>query len=34
MGAVGFGLITTAIAVGGLAGTASYGWLEGTCGWA
>jgi len=28
MGAVGFGLITTAIAVGGLAGTASYGWLE------
>jgi predicted MFS family arabinose efflux permease len=28
MGAVGFGLITTAIAVGGLLGTASYGWLE------
>jgi MFS family permease len=28
MGAVGFGLITTASAVGGLAGTASYGWLE------
>jgi predicted MFS family arabinose efflux permease len=28
MGAVGFGLITTAMAVGGLAGTASYGWLE------
>jgi len=28
MGAVGFGLISTAIAVGGLAGTASYGWLE------
>ena len=27
-GAVGFGLITTAMAVGGLAGTASYGWLE------
>ena len=28
MGALGFGLITTAIAVGGLLGTASYGWLE------
>ena len=28
MAAVGFGLITTAIAVGGLIGTASYGWLE------
>jgi MFS family permease len=28
MDAVGFGLITTAMAVGGLAGTASYGWLE------
>jgi MFS family permease len=28
MGAVGFGLITTAMAVGGLGGTASYGWLE------
>ena len=28
MGPVGFGLITTAMAVGGLAGTASYGWLE------
>ncbi|HEX9035106.1 MAG TPA: MFS transporter [Streptosporangiaceae bacterium] len=28
MGAVGFGLITTAMAVGGLAGTLSYGWLE------
>src|SRR5690349_22290356 len=28
MGAVGFGLISTAIAVGGLLGTASYGWLE------
>ena len=28
MGAVGFGLITTAMAAGGLAGTASYGWLE------
>ncbi len=28
MGAVGFGLITTAMAVGGLLGTASYGWLE------
>jgi MFS family permease len=25
---LGFGLITTAMAVGGLAGTASYGWLE------
>jgi len=28
MGAVGFGLITTAMAAGGLAGTACYGWLE------
>ena len=28
MSALGFGLITTAIAVGGLLGTASYGWLE------
>jgi MFS family permease len=28
MGALGFGLITTAMAVGGLAGGASYGWLE------
>lgn len=28
MNALGFGLITTALAVGGLAGTASYGWLE------
>jgi len=28
MGAVGFGLIMTAMAVGGLVGTASYGWLE------
>jgi MFS family permease len=28
MGALGFGLITTAIAVGGLLGGASYGWLE------
>lgn len=28
MGAVGFGLITTAMAVGGLAGIVSYGWLE------
>jgi MFS family permease len=28
MGAIGFGLITTAMAVGGLLGTASYGWLE------
>jgi MFS family permease len=27
MGAIGFGLITTAMAVGGLAGAASYGWL-------
>ena len=26
-GAVGFGLLTTAMAVGGLLGTASYGWL-------
>lgn len=25
---IGFGLITTAIAVGGIVGTASYGWLE------
>lgn len=28
MSAVGFGLITTAMAVGGLLGAASYGWLE------
>jgi MFS family permease len=28
MGAIGFGLITTAMAVGGLLGTVSYGWLE------
>jgi len=28
MTTVGFGLITTAMAVGGLAGTACYGWLE------
>lgn len=28
MGEVGFGLLTTAGAVGGLIGTASYGWLE------
>ncbi len=28
MGAVGFGLITTAMAVGGVLGTVSYGWLE------
>ncbi len=28
MGAVGFGLITTAMAVGGILGTACYGWLE------
>jgi MFS family permease len=28
MSALGFGLITTAIAVGGLLGTVSYGWLE------
>jgi MFS family permease len=28
MGALGFGLITTAMAVGGLLGGASYGWLE------
>jgi MFS family permease len=28
MTAFGFGLITTAMAVGGLVGTASYGWLE------
>jgi predicted MFS family arabinose efflux permease len=27
MGAVGFGLLTTASAVGGLAGTAAYGWI-------
>jgi predicted MFS family arabinose efflux permease len=27
MGAVGFGLLTAASAVGGLAGTASYGWI-------
>lgn len=28
MGAVGFGLLTTAAAVGGLIGTGCYGWLE------
>ncbi|MFE1663960.1 MFS transporter [Microbacterium sp. P02] len=28
MGAVGFGILTTASALGGLAGTASFGWLE------
>ncbi|MGB6457724.1 MAG: MFS transporter [Streptosporangiaceae bacterium] len=28
MGALGFGLITTAMAVGGVLGGASYGWLE------
>jgi len=28
MCALGFGLITTAMAVGGLLGAASYGWLE------
>lgn len=28
MGSVGFGLLTTAVAVGGMAGTAAYGWLE------
>jgi len=28
MGALGFGLITTAMAVGGLLGTGCYGWLE------
>jgi len=28
MGALGFGLITTALAVGGLLGSVSYGWLE------
>jgi predicted MFS family arabinose efflux permease len=28
LGAIGFGLISTAIAVGGLLGTVSYGWLE------
>ena len=28
MGAVGFGLLTSVAAVGGLVGTASYGWLE------
>ncbi|MCU1588422.1 MAG: transporter [Frankiales bacterium] len=27
MGAIGFGLLTTVSAVGGLAGTASYGWI-------
>jgi len=27
MGPVGFGLVTTVMAVGGLAGTASYGWI-------
>jgi predicted MFS family arabinose efflux permease len=28
MSAVGFGLLTTAVAVGGLAGVSAYGWLE------
>jgi MFS family permease len=28
LGAVGFGLLTTAMAVGGIVGTASYDWLE------
>jgi MFS family permease len=28
MDAVGFGLLTTAVAVGGIVGTVSYGWLE------
>lgn len=28
MGAVGFGLLTTASAIGGLIGTTAYGWLE------
>lgn len=28
MGAIGFGLITTASAIGGIIGTAGYGWLE------
>ncbi len=28
MGEVGFGLLTTAAAIGGVIGTASYGWLE------
>jgi predicted MFS family arabinose efflux permease len=28
VGAVGFGLLSTAVAVGGVAGTASYDWLE------
>jgi MFS family permease len=28
MSDVGFGLLTTAVAVGGIVGTASYGWLE------
>ena len=28
LGAVGFGLLSTAMAVGGIAGTASYDWLE------
>jgi MFS family permease len=28
MDAVGFGLLTTAMAIGGLVGTSSYGWLE------
>jgi MFS family permease len=28
LGPVGFGLVSTAIAAGGLVGTASYGWLE------
>jgi predicted MFS family arabinose efflux permease len=30
MGEIGFGLLTTAAAVGGIAGTASYGWIEST----
>ena len=28
MDAIGYGLMTTAVAIGGLIGTASYGWLE------
>jgi len=28
LGAIGFGLLTTAVAVGGVFGTVSYGWLE------
>ncbi|MBI1378396.1 MAG: MFS transporter [Frankiales bacterium] len=28
MGEIGFGLLTTAAAVGGIAGTSSYGWIE------